>query len=150
NIIPAHIKDTIKEDWETNGTWGLHIHCPDTSTPKDGPSAGGAITLAIISNLCNIEVKNTIAMTGEIDLNGNITAIGGVHSKLEGAISAGATLVLLPKENELDYTKIKDKFLIEGETDKYRIEVKFLESIYDILELALVEGHGIDFINLKN
>lgn len=150
NIIPTHIKDTIKEDWETNGTWGLHIHCPDTSTPKDGPSAGGAITLAIISNLCNIEVKNTIAMTGEIDLNGNITAIGGVHSKLEGAISAGATLVLLPKENELDYTKIKDKFLIEGETDKYRIEVKFLESIYDILELALVEGHGLDFIDLKN
>lgn len=150
NIIPAHIKNKIKDDWETNGTWGLHIHCPDTSTPKDGPSAGGAITLAIISNLCNIEVKNTVAMTGEIDLNGNITAIGGVQSKLEGAISAGATLALLPKENQLDYKKIKDKLLVEGETDKYRIEVKFLETIYDILEVALVEDHGIDFIDLKN
>ena len=150
NLIPAYIKEQIKDDWEINGSWGLHIHCPDTSTPKDGPSAGGAITLAIISNLCNIEVKNTVAMTGEIDLNGNITAIGGVQSKLEGAISAGATLALLPKENELDYNKIKNKLLIPGETDKYRIEVKFLETIYDILENALVEDHGIDFIDLKN
>ena len=144
NIIPQEIKNKIKSDWDTNGTYGLHIHCPDTSTPKDGPSAGGAITLSIISRLCNIPVKNTVAMTGEIDLKGNITIIGGVHSKIEGEISAGATLVLLPEENRLDYEKIKDKLLVDGKDDEYRIEVKFIKTIYDILENAL-EDHNIVF-----
>ena len=144
NIIPNKIKDKIKSDWENNGSYGLHIHCPDTSTPKDGPSAGGAITLAIISQLCDIPVKNTVAMTGEIDLKGNITAIGGVHSKLEGAISAGATLALLPEENRQDYEKIKDKLLIEGTEDQYRIKVIFISSIYNILENAL-EDHDLNF-----
>ena len=144
NILPQEIKNNIKFDWEQNGTYGLHIHCPDTSTPKDGPSAGGAITLAIISQLCNIPVKNTIAMTGEIDLKGNITAIGGVPSKIEGAICAGATMVLLPEENKQDYLKIKDKLLIDDTDDQYRIEVKFISSIYDILSYAL-EEHNIIF-----
>ena len=147
NIIPNEIKQKIKNDWELNGTYGLHIHCPDTSTPKDGPSAGGAITLAIISQLCNIYVKNTIAMTGEIDLNGNITAIGGVYSKLEGAISAGVTTVLLPKENEQDYNNIKNKLLVKDSDDEYRINVIFIKNIYDILENAL-ENHNINFEQL--
>ena len=148
NIIPTNIKKKIKDDWEQYGSYGLHIHGPDTSTPKDGPSAGGAITLAIISQLCNIHVKNTVAMTGEIDLKGNITAIGGVHSKLEGAISAGATLVLLPEENRQDYEKIKDKLLVDGTEDQYRIDVIFIKSIYDILENALVDS-SIEFLNIS-
>ena len=144
NIIPQSMKNKIKEDWEHNGTYGLHIHCPDTSTPKDGPSAGGAITLGIISRLCDIEINNKIAMTGEIDLNGNITAIGGVYSKVEGAFMAGAELVLLPEENRVDYNKIKDKLLKPGSSDEYKIEVKFIETIYDILETALLD-HSILF-----
>ena len=147
NIIPNEIKQKIKDEWQKYGTYGLHVHCPDTSTPKDGPSAGGAITLAIISQLCNISVKNTIAMTGEIDLKGNITAIGGVYSKLEGAISAGATTALLPKENEQDYNNIKDKLLVKNSDSEYRIKVIFINTIYDILKNAL-ENHHIKFENL--
>ena len=61
------LKKQIQEDWKENGSWGLHIHTPEAATPKDGPSAGGAITLAIISQLTNTAVKNTVGMTGEID-----------------------------------------------------------------------------------
>ena len=68
---------------------GIHIHCPEGATPKDGPSAGCAITIAIISRMCNINVRNVIAITGEIDLNGNIGQVGGISSKLEGAKKAG-------------------------------------------------------------
>ena len=109
NLIPASIKKEIKEDWEKNGQWGLHIHCPEGATPKDGPSAGCAITIAIISRMCNINVRNVVAITGEIDLNGNIGQVGGISSKLEGALNAGVEKVFIPKDNEDDYTKYLNK-----------------------------------------
>ena len=109
NLIPTSIKKEIKEDWEKNGQWGLHIHCPEGATPKDGPSAGCAITIAIISRMCNINVRNVVAITGEIDLNGNIGQVGGISSKLEGALNAGVEKVFIPKDNEDDYTKYLHK-----------------------------------------
>lgn len=78
---------------------GLHIHCPSTSTPKDGPSAGGAICLAIYSYLSQKPINQYIAMTGEIDLIGNITAIGGLEAKLVGAKKARVSTALIPEEN---------------------------------------------------
>ena len=72
---------------------GYSYSLSDGATPKDGPSAGGAITLAIVSQLTQIPVKNDIAMTGEIDLNGNIKQIGGLISKLNGAKKAGVKKV---------------------------------------------------------
>ena len=109
NLIPENIKKEIKEDWDKNGQWGLHIHCPEGATPKDGPSAGCAITIAIISRMCNINVRNIVAMTGEIDLNGNIGQVGGISSKLEGALNAGVEKVFIPKDNEDDYLKYLNK-----------------------------------------
>ena len=88
---------------------GIHIHCPEGATPKDGPSKGCAITIAIISRMCNINVKNIIAITGEIDLNGNIGQVGGISSKLEGALNAGVEKVFIPKDNEDDYNKYLNK-----------------------------------------
>jgi len=144
NLLPQEIKKKIQDDWKDNGSWGLHIHTPEAATPKDGPSAGGAITLAIISQLSGIPVKNTIAMTGEIDLNGNIKQIGGLVSKLNGAKKAGVTLVLIPRENEEDLIKIrKDELSPEGDD----FEVKIIDTIYDILENALVEN-DIEFCKL--
>ena len=78
---------------------GLHIHCPSTSTPKDGPSAGGAICLAIYSYLSEKPINQYVAMTGEIDLIGNITAIGGLEAKSVGAKKAKVTTALIPEEN---------------------------------------------------
>ena len=106
-LITQEVKDRIQSEWKEHGVFGLHVHCPETSTPKDGPSAGGAITLAMLSLFCNTEIKNTVAMTGEIDLNGNILAIGGLQAKLAGAKRAGVTLAIIPKQNMKDLELIR-------------------------------------------
>lgn len=87
----------------------FHIHCPDGSVPKDGPSAGAAMGLTIYSQLMNRKVKHTIAMTGEMNLRGEVTRIGGLEEKLTGAKRAGATLVLYPKENMDDIVTINKR-----------------------------------------
>ncbi len=88
---------------------GLHIHCPEGATPKDGPSAGTAITCAIYSMLTGKKIKHNVAITGEINLQGQVTAIGGLENKIEGAKKAGVTLVLYPSENEKDIKLIKER-----------------------------------------
>jgi len=109
NLLPYEIKKKIKNEWDEVGSFGLHIHCPDAAMPKDGPSAGIAITSAILSRLCNVKIRNNVAMTGEIDLNCNITKIGGLEYKLIGAIKAGITKIFICKENEENYKQIKKK-----------------------------------------
>ena len=109
NLLPKKVKEDINEEFESLGPFGLHIHCPEASTPKDGPSAGITITTGIVSRLTGIKVRNDVAMTGEIDLHGNVHAIGGLDAKLEGAKRAGVKTVLVPKDNEDDYKKILKK-----------------------------------------
>ena len=77
----------------------LRIHAPEGAIPKDGPSAGAAFTTAIISALTHIPIRRDVAMTGEINLRGEVTAIGGLPEKLEGALDAGVKTVLIPKQN---------------------------------------------------
>ena len=83
-------KDQTKlvNTFQKTKTQCIHLHAPEGATPKDGPSAGTAITIAIYSLLSNKPVNQTIAITGEIDLNGNITAIGGRELKILGGIKA--------------------------------------------------------------
>ena len=109
NLLPNSVKKTIKTDWDKNGHWGLHIHCPEGATPKDGPSAGCAITIAILSRMCGIPVRNDMALTGEIDLNGNVCEVGGISSKIDGAIKAGVSTIFIPKDNETDYDKYAER-----------------------------------------
>ena len=151
NVIPDEIKQNINTEWEDTGSFGLHIHCPEGATPKDGPSAGTAITCAIISRLCNLKIKNDVALTGEINLRGNVTAIGGVGSKVDGAKRAGAKKVLLPIENKQDYEKYikkyEDSLLCSGEFTKEHIrkqinsiEVVFVEKLEDVFPHVFVEN----------
>ena len=98
-LLSEEKQQMIRKDWKENGTWGLHLHCPEAAMPKDGPSAGGAITIAILSQLAGVKIHNWIGMTGEVNLNGAITAIGGLQRKLIGAKRAGVKLVLIPQEN---------------------------------------------------
>jgi len=93
---------------------GIHIHCPEGATPKDGPSAGTAITTSIYSLLNDKKIKNNIAITGEINLQGKVTAIGGLKLKILGGIKAGVTEFIFPKDNEKDFKKFIDKY---GEKD---------------------------------
>jgi len=130
NMLPDEIKHKIKEN-KTFG--GLHLHCPEAATPKDGPSAGGAITLAIISLLTNIKVKQTIGLTGEIDLKGNISKIGGLDLKIEGGKAAGLKTILIPEENRIDYDIIK----LEKPNILENIEIIFVKTIDQIISLAL-------------
>ena len=134
NLIKTQYCDKFFNAYQS----GLHIHTPDGATSKDGPSAGGAFLLAFISKILNKRIKHNIGMTGEIEINGNITAIGGLEYKLDGAKRAGINLVFVPKENEHDIEKIKatNKTLF-SETFKYQL----VEHISQIADMALIEDN---------
>ena len=104
--------------------YGFHVHVPATSTPKDGPSAGCAFTSAFISRILDIPIKNNIAMTGEVELTGKITKIGGLNFKLTGAKRAGVKLVLVPNENhrELEIVKKNNPDLIDKNFKVFKIK----------------------------
>jgi len=113
---------------------GLHVHCPDGSTPKDGPSAGTAITTAIYSLLTGKLIKNDVAITGEIDLDGNVTAIGGLDAKLSGAKRAGIKLALVPTENKRDVEILlkKNTTLVDN-----KFKVKFISHVNEALKIVI-------------
>ena len=132
NIIPDSRKQELNE---SKDGFGLHIHCPESATPKDGPSAGLAITTAIISRIMNIPIKNDLAMTGEVDLMGKACEIGGLYSKLQGALNAGVKVVLIPKDNE------KDLDIIFKTEEKEKREIKKSASIKKIDSLMLLDNN---------
>jgi ATP-dependent Lon protease len=93
-----HSEKNLLKTFKETLCQGIHVHCPEGSISKDGPSAGVAITIAIYSLLNNIPILNDVAITGEIDLQGNITAIGGLENKILGGIRSGIKTFLYPKE----------------------------------------------------
>lgn len=94
----------------TNNVFGLHIHCPDISTKKDGPSATTAFTVIIYSLFNNLKIKNTFGITGETSFNYCLTEIGGLREKIIHSIPAGVTEFIYPVENQRDFDKIMDKY----------------------------------------
>ena len=108
----------------------IHIHVPDGATPKDGPSAGAAMTTALVSALTGIPVRADVAMTGEITLRGEVTAIGGLKEKLLAALRGGIKTVLIPEENIKDLQEIP-------ETVKNGLEIVPVKWIDKVLEIAL-------------
>lgn len=152
NLIPDDFKEQFynsseKEQEDKSNVFALHVHTPECGTPKDGPSAGAAITLAILSQLTSIPIRNNVAMTGEIDLNGNVTAIGGLQSKIQGALRAGIKKVLIPLDNKPDLDDIiRDERIIEITDTKVDFTVITVEHIHDMLPHVLVEN-SMKFIN---
>ena len=108
----------------------IHIHVPDGATPKDGPSAGAAMTTAIVSALTGIPVRADVAMTGEITLRGEVTEIGGLKEKLLAALRGGIKTVLIPQANVKDLADIPDNV-------KEGLEIVAVQWIDRVLELAL-------------
>ncbi len=108
----------------------VHIHVPDGATPKDGPSAGAAMTTAFVSALTGIPVKANVAMTGEITLRGEVTAIGGLKEKLLAAHRGGITTVIIPEENVKDLQDIPENV-------KNKLEIVPVKWIDRVLEVAL-------------
>ena len=118
------IKDEVFEKKD------IHIHVPDGATPKDGPSAGAAMTTAIVSALTGIPVRADVAMTGEITLRGEVTAIGGLKEKLLAALRGGIKTVLIPEENAKDLQDIPENV-------KNGLEIVPVKWIDKVLEVAL-------------
>jgi len=108
----------------------IHVHVPEGATPKDGPSAGIAMTTSLVSALTGIPVRADVAMTGEITLRGEVLAIGGLKEKLLAAHRGGIKTVLIPEENVKDLTEIPDNV-------KNRLEIHPVKWIDQVLELAL-------------
>src|SRR3954463_871351 len=108
----------------------IHIHVPDGATPKDGPSAGAAMTTAFVSALTGIPVRANVAMTGEITLRGEVTAIGGLKEKLLAAHRGGIKTVLIPEENAKDPQDIPDNV-------KSGLEIIPVKWIDQVLQVAL-------------
>ncbi|HEX6938910.1 MAG TPA: S16 family serine protease [Longimicrobiales bacterium] len=110
----------------------VHVHFPVGAIPKDGPSAGIAVTLAIASTLSNRPVRHDIAMTGEVTLRGKVLEIGGVKEKVLAAHRAGIDRVILPRGNERDLRDVP-------EATRKAMEFLFVERMEEVLELALLE-----------
>jgi ATP-dependent Lon protease len=118
------IKDEVFEKKD------LHIHVPDGATPKDGPSAGAAMTTAMVSAMTGIPVRADVAMTGEITLRGEVTAIGGLKEKLLAALRGGIKTVLIPEDNVKDLQDIPENV-------KNGLEIVPVKWIDQVLEVAL-------------
>ena len=134
-LLTQEEQDKIIEDAGNKKVFGLHIHCPDGATPKDGPSAGLAFTLAIYSVLSGKKIKNDICMTGEIDLIGNAGIIGGLQAKLHGGKKSGCTLALIPEDNMDDLEKMRREGLSPEDVD---FKVISVTHITEVLQHALV------------
>lgn len=109
----------------------IHIHFPEGATPKDGPSAGIAITTSLVSALLGIPVRHDVAMTGEVTLRGRVLPIGGLREKLLAASRAEITTVIVPRENEKDLKEVPEEVL-------KALHIQFVEHIDEVLPLALI------------
>jgi ATP-dependent Lon protease len=130
NLLTSNAKELFFQKYP----YGIHIHTPEASTPKDGPSAGVAFTLAFLSIMLDLKIDREIALTGEIDLYGNVSKIGGVKYKIQGAFKAKVKKVFLPVENKEDV----DKLLKDMPEIFNNGECIFIEHIIEVAEKSLI------------
>ena len=110
----------------------FHIHVPDGATPKDGPSAGVTLTTALVSLLTGKPVRHDYAMTGEINLRGKVTAIGGVKEKSIGALRAGIHEIILPEDNRKDLEEVPEDVMKQ-------VHFHFVSEIREVLKIMLAK-----------
>ena len=135
SLINNDLLESLIIDFEKTKKQGIHIHVPEGATPKDGPSAGAAITLVIYSLLTNKKIKNNFAITGEICLRGNITAIGGLELKVLGGLKSGITNFIYPEDNLKDFNLLYEKHLtLLEKCNFYKVN-----HINEVLDLMLEE-----------
>jgi ATP-dependent Lon protease len=121
----------------------IHVHVPEGATPKDGPSAGMAMAISIISVLTSIPVRRDVAMTGEVTLRGRILPIGGLKEKLLAALRAGLHTVIIPSENEKDLADIPDNV-------KQGLKIIPVSTVEEALKVALVrQPTPIDWVEAE-
>lgn len=124
NLDKFQIDSTVLEKKD------IHLHFPEGATPKDGPSAGIAITTTILSVLTGRKVKQTFAMTGEITITGEVLSVGGIKEKVIGAHRAGIKNIILPDDNKVDVEEIPEEVMKD-------IKIYFASTYEDVEKLAL-------------
>lgn len=135
-LLSPDMKKKWQDEWNSSREFqGIHVHCPEGGVPKDGPSAGAAITTALYSLLSERPIRHTIAVTGEITLSGKVTEIGGLESKIFGAKMAGCKMVLCPRDNAKDVANILDQYGDKLKKDKF--EIKMVDTIDEVFEIFL-------------
>ena len=123
--------DSLGVSYDKLKSTDIHVHMPEGATPKDGPSAGIALTLALASAMTGIAIRPDIAMTGEVTLRGKVLRIGGLKEKLLAAHRGGIKHVLIPKSNERDLIDIPDNV-------KQGLSIQPVESIDEVFKAALI------------
>ena len=135
-LISNERKSELLNKFEKEKSQGIHIHVPEGATPKDGPSGGAAITSVVYSLLSGKKINNIFAMTGEITLQGKVTAIGGLDLKILGGIKGGVKKFIYPKENSKDFNLFKQE--LDDDSVIKNIEFYEVENINEVLELIIV------------
>ena len=133
-IALSYIKsnyDKFNIDYDLLTESDIHIHVPEGSVPKDGPSAGITLTTALISAFTNKEISNKIGMTGEITLRGEVLPIGGLKEKCIGAHRSGVNTIIIPKSNEKDLEDLPE----EIKKDIKFIYVETYNEVYNVLNV---------------
>ena len=135
SLLDDVAKSQLLLDCNTNNkqTVGIHVHVPEGATPKDGPSAGTAITVVMYSLFKQKKIRNNVAITGEVCLSGRISAIGGLELKILGGIKAGVKMFIFPKENSKDFDKIMNKYANNHNQMFNGIEFIQVERIEEVL-----------------
>jgi len=131
----------LREDFA--GNLDVHIHVPEGAVKKDGPSAGVAMTTALVSALTGIKVKRDVGMTGEVTLRGRVLEIGGIKEKVIAGHRAGLTTIVLPKDNKKDLVDIPENV-------KKKIKFVFAEEVEDVLSTAMIEWPPVARVGVKN
>ncbi|TVP80328.1 MAG: endopeptidase La, partial [Gemmatimonadales bacterium] len=150
-VLTGQLGDVMKESGRAAWSWAkshharfeipdrlmkgveVHIHVPAGAIPKDGPSAGITMALALVSTLSGRKIRRDVAMTGELTLTGRVLPIGGVKEKVLGAVRAGIREVILPRENEADLEDLPDEV-------QETLTVHLVETLDEVLTVALEEG----------
>lgn len=111
----------------------IHIHVPEGAVPKDGPSAGVALTIGIISSLAKLPVDNNVAMTGEVTLRGNVLAIGGLREKSLAALRSGIKTIIVPEENRKDVAELPEEV-------RKDLKIIFMKQVDEAVKIAFLKA----------
>ena len=136
NLLNDSQIENINKYFEKTKNQGIHIHVPEGATPKDGPSAGTAITIAIYTLLTSQKINNNFAITGEINLQGLVTPIGGLELKILGGLDAGVTNFIYPKDNNYDFKLFLDKY--KDKIDLSNINFYEVTNIREVIKLIIL------------
>jgi len=137
NLLSTKRQTELLEKFEKNKSFGIHIHVPEGATPKDGPSGGAAITTVIYSLLSDRKINRNFAMTGEICLQGRVTAIGGLDLKILGGIESGVTHFIYPKENDKDFKEFEEN--LKNKAILNNIKFTMVSSISEVFDIIFVD-----------